>query len=268
MLSNVDKAVADSDSLRQQYEGLLNGPTTDDLDVLCDQLRSRLASYGRVSFNAQPDKLLGFLSDPSGVYKNVHMLIAEGEPQPFGYETRRRIDRSVFGDCGEQLVYGSLNLGNSGNRYWGDYCVVLRQDSGREQTSFIANSTYGYVWQPLIGLGRQVTVPIGSRATWDNVYQLMIIKFGTRLIEEWRAYNIPAINTMVCGFFDCIEAQICHPITIADIQEVRVHQTTQLQALLAQDLPAPMPGDQELKETHDLVLRELGRRGIRVIVSD
>lgn len=229
---------------------------------------SLLASNARVTINSSFAGLAGFLRD--GVFLNIHELVRQGKaPAGEAYRLRQDVERRLgFNVAGKKIVYGSLNTGNCGCRFFGDYCIVLRTDAVRNRVSFLQENSFAYFGHSYIGARNLGRVKMGSMATWSNHHELAVVKLNRQLSRQVRAYDVPAINALVCGYFNTIEAHVHGPVTLGDVEEVRIHHLTQSRADLFSRLANLDLDDRFFLQTHEGLVSALDRSKIRIDIKD
>ncbi len=262
---NVELAEADAAPLKAEYRRVLRKVTPAAIKYFEAHFRSNL----RVSINCEIQALAGFLD--ANEYKNHWQRVEEGLTEPGENDTiRLAVEKGVlgFGDAGSNIIYGSANTGNSGARFYGNVCLVLRTDSVKDRVSFLKENSMNYFYQAMTGTRQIAKVPAGTRATWENVHQLAAVKVGAaQVTRHLNSYDIPSVNAAVCGFFDCLEAQVFGVITPKDIEEVRIHQVEYIRSRVQAERPRLNEADAITLQFSRTAFGLLDSKNIRIDVS-
>jgi hypothetical protein len=261
---NVVLAESDHADLVAIYkDALLRGPLG-----LVQQFEALIRAAGRVGINCHPSGLVGFLEE--GVYKNLHQLVSAGKVVPGAdYGFRLFVERALgYGECGQKIIYGSLNIGNGGCRFYGDYCVVLQTNAVRDRVSFLRHNAFSYITRTALGAAVQAGVPPGSRSTWESVPMLAVAKLQ-EVLASLRGYNVPALQEAVAGYSDCLEAHIYGPVERSQVEEIRVPLALIVRILYLRGRvwkTPPLPPEDELfLRTHNTVLDTIERYNLRLV---
>jgi hypothetical protein len=107
----------------------------------------------RMAVNIPAHGLLLFLRDRH--YKNAYERVADAGDQAAPSATRRGVDDALFPAPlkPRDHYFGATVLGGTGVRYYGDYCIVLKEDSAiiPDQTQVIDRNSYDMMFAPLVG---------------------------------------------------------------------------------------------------------------------
>jgi hypothetical protein len=126
----------------------------------------------RMSVNIPPHALLLFFND--GRYKNGYELkprAGSGEGGPSA--TRRRVDAALFPGSDRppaKHYFGAVVLGGSGVRYYGEYCVVLKETQKviPDDTQVLDRNSYDAIFAPLAGLEPLDKIMERLRGRWGR----------------------------------------------------------------------------------------------------
>jgi hypothetical protein len=118
-----------------------------------DVVASRRDLGLRMAVNIPAYALLLFLRE--GHYKNAYERWVEAGDKAAPSPTRCTVDDALFppplrpGD----YYFGAVVLGGTGVRYYGDYCIVLKEDASviPEGTQMLDRNSYDIVFAPLAG---------------------------------------------------------------------------------------------------------------------
>jgi hypothetical protein len=259
---NVAIAIADRGALCDRYaETVPTAPLG-----LTPHFEARVKKLGRVSMNCQPSALVGFLRD--GNYKNLHELIAEHHITPGADYGVRLAVETALGYAGHHrnLIYGSLNIGNAGCRFYGPYCVVLKPDSVAERVVFLEQNSMGYFGLRFVGDQFDGKLEEGVWAREADVYMLAVCKLVERL-KAMRGYDVPAMCDAVAGYFDSIEAHIYGEVLAEHIEEIRVAPELLVQFLYLKSRKKRSVDEAVWYRTHAKVLAAIERKNIRLRVA-
>lgn len=226
--SNVWLAAADEPNLEERFLSCIRPAENDEL------METRLHKYVRilrdnlsVSINLHPESLINFMHDERIRYVNLHdNLRANAIP---GYDKelaskRSAIDEMAFKYDGQRLNFGAVNLGdNVGLISYGAACIILRSEDIKNRVSFLENNVFSYYNES--GGAISFNIPSGSRALWDTVPKLAIIKLNTALFEPAEITCEELSSLLLLSEGDkatdrYIEAQIFPPIHRATISKI------------------------------------------------
>jgi hypothetical protein len=103
----------------------------------------------RMAVNIPAYALLLFLKQ--GQYKNAYERAPRIGKETKPSETRLTVDRALFPTPppANERYFGAAVLGGAGVRYYGDYCVVLKEESVSEDTQVLDRNSYDAVFPPL-----------------------------------------------------------------------------------------------------------------------
>ena len=97
--------------------------------------------------NISPEALLGFLS--KNRYENTYeRKAAIGEHQKVN-RIRDSVDRALFGNHAPKYYFGAVALGGCGVRFYGEYCLVIRDDVVEPSTQIIDRNSWDMEFEPL-----------------------------------------------------------------------------------------------------------------------
>ncbi len=258
---NVQLAQQDLPFLTQRYTGALQRCPPG----LALQFEVRIRDFGRVGINCKPSGLVGFLDE--GLYRNLHQLVGLGRiPPGTDYGVRLMVENRLgYQAIGIDICYGSLNTGNCGCRFFGDYCVVLQQDAIKDRVAFLEKNAFSFFGMDLLGgpiAGQRL--PKGCRATWDNVSKLALAKLYP-MLAGISSLDVPAMNDAIAGYSETIEAHIFGPIRRQDIEEVRLPSERLVRVMYLRGSKSLSSDDQLFLNTHGMVLERLEHFKIRVV---
>jgi len=135
----------------------------------------------RMAVNIPAHALLLFLRE--GAYKNAY----EREPQigenAGPSETRRKVDAALFPapPSPHDRYFGAAVLGGTGVRYYGDYCIVLKEDKTivPDDTQVLDRNSYDTLFSPL----NRVNEPLAT--------------IVTRLSGQWATDLVPMVKLKI-----------------------------------------------------------------------
>jgi len=111
----------------------------------------------RMAVNIPARALLLFLRE--GRYRNTYERPADiGQKDAAPSKTRREVDAALFPSpmSPRQYYFGAAVLGGTGVRYYGDYCLVLKQSALAPDTQILDRNSYDTVFEPFTDLQESV----------------------------------------------------------------------------------------------------------------
>jgi hypothetical protein len=124
----------------------------------------------RMAVNIAAHALLLFLRD--GRYKNAYERRAEMGDAAAPSATRIAVDTALFPPPASAADYyfGAAVLGGTGVRYYGEYCVVLKEDPQvvPDDTLVLDRNSYDVMFEPLKGCGPVDGIVKRLRGQWDD----------------------------------------------------------------------------------------------------
>jgi hypothetical protein len=185
----------------------------------------RVRRDGRISVNMHQRVLSSFLSLQR--HLNMHEWVASVSPftsipreeifrQRLGefYEPRIAFD-SCFED-GQSFRYGALNIGGLGAWFYGEYCILLREEvSGRDVTYLRSDSLKAYV---LPGLRIDESAIRRDAAPHAHRHCLAVLKHAKEVPliaeDQWAG--------MLCSNNELIEAIFTVELTLDQVESIRM----------------------------------------------
>jgi len=130
----------------------------------------------RMAVNIPAHGLLLFLRDRR--YKNAYEGAAAAGDQAMPSPTRRSVDAALFpaplrpGD----YYFGATVLGGTGVRYYGDYCLVLKEDPAiiPDDTQVLDRNSYDMVFAPLADREPLADIAARLRGQWARDLLAMV----------------------------------------------------------------------------------------------
>jgi len=135
-----------------------------------DVISSRPDIGLRMAVNIPAHALLLFLRD--GRYKNAYEQPTEAGEPTSPSPTRQRVDAALFPPPLEpdKHYFGATVLGGTGVRYYGDYCLVLKEDEKilPKDTQVLDRNSYDMVFPPLDGCEPLPDIAQRLRGEWGS----------------------------------------------------------------------------------------------------
>ena len=162
-----------------------------------------LVEHGaRVVINIGADGLLAVLGGER--YKNKYELKTLGGPERKPSPRRVSVDKMLgFMPDGRDWYFGAVALGGAGVRFYGEYCLVLR-DSVRGTTLLDRNS-YDLTDPPLDQISDVVTA---LRGTWNDLPSIFKLKILPHLQDIERLVTVGVLSELVLHDEDFIEVHM------------------------------------------------------------
>ena len=124
----------------------------------------------RMAINVPAHGLLLFLRDAR--YKNAYERVSDAGDTAGPSATRRKVDGALFPAPLEprEHYFGAAMLGGTGVRYYGDYCIVLKEDPAiiPDETQVLDRNSYDMVFAPLDGCEPLFAIVERLRGKWST----------------------------------------------------------------------------------------------------
>jgi hypothetical protein len=191
----------------------------------------------RCVVNIGADALLKFFKDKK--YRNTYDL-ETGSKRPFPLvgekhevsPTRRHVDTLVeFGGPPENFYFGAVALSGSGIRFYGEYCLYLRQDVMESRNpSVLDRNSYDLIHPPLSQrVGTNATdagpakIEVGwLKATWnEDLSDMLVMKVAPTIDAENRLVTPGAVAEGVLADEDFAEVHLKGTFTPDEVEEIR-----------------------------------------------
>ena len=130
----------------------------------------------RMAVNIPAHALLLFLRDKH--YKNAYERLAEAGDSSGPSPTRQSVDDALFPVPLQPRdhYFGATVLGGTGVRYYGDYCIVMKEDSQTipDNTQVLDRNSYDMVFPPLAGREPLPDIAQRLRGQWAHDLLAMV----------------------------------------------------------------------------------------------
>lgn len=140
----------------------------------------------RMAVNIPAYALLLFLRQ--GRYKNAYERPPQIGQKAKPSETRRKVDKALFPEApqAEGRYFGAAVLGGTGVRYYGDYCVVLKEEKTvvPDDTQVLDRNSYDVAFSPLKDLDE----------TLDEVVERLRGRWGADLVPIAKLKILPELG--------------------------------------------------------------------------
>lgn len=225
----------------------------------------------RMGVNMPAHALLLFLRDQR--YKNAYERRPEAGSQGASSDTRRRVDAALFPPPKrpQDHYFGAALLGGTGVRYYGDYCVVLKEQATviPDNTQVLDRNSYDAVFSPLSNVEEALpTVIQRLRGEWaDDLLPIAKLKVLTGLADAPRLATAGTASEALLHDESFVEVHKPGSFGPDDVHEVR---ESPADAAVEADLAARRARGQILSPEEDIWLtrrlevdREMAARGLR-----
>lgn len=157
----------------------------------------RQAKKSSAVINVTLDYLYNLIAGKSITY-STYQLQTDGEARDFVRsefdKERLGIEGTLFGSYGSNIRYAALSLDGSGLKSYGDYTIILSDESVRLRTTLLEENSYSFIRRHKILAGDKI--PKGYRALWKERYQLAIAKLMEKiLLTKETNYAIIALKS-------------------------------------------------------------------------
>jgi hypothetical protein len=175
----------------------------------------------RAVINIGARSLCSFLADTHyrNAYERSAVVGVEHTARPS--ERRVAVDQLLFGDDGREYYYAAVSLGGVGCRFYGEFCLVLRQSETRNAGVFDRNS-YDLTVPPLDAAEAREELVRALRGTWtEDVIAMLTVKVAPELPSGNRLTTPGQLSDLVLRDEDFAEVHLRQKITRDSIEEVR-----------------------------------------------
>src|SRR5207253_1015978 len=116
-----------------------------------------------------------------GQYKNAYERRPDAGGSGAPSSTRRQVDAALFPlpKRPEHHYFGAAVLGGTGVRYYGEYCLVLKEDKAviADDTQVLDRNSYDAMFPPLAGSDPLPTIVARLRGEWrDDLLPIVKLK--------------------------------------------------------------------------------------------
>jgi hypothetical protein len=167
-------------------------------------------------------------------YKNSYDLgktrLLGDEPQTKDSKRREIVDRAIFRATGvapDRLYFGAVELNGCGVRFYGDYCLVMREACQTEwvldRNSYdIARAPLASFTNGLLNESRMVDSLRAISGKWkDDLSHMLVIKTFGSVSATTRRLTVGQISNAVLNDEDYVEVLRNGSFNLNDIEEVR-----------------------------------------------
>lgn len=181
----------------------------------------------RMVVNVPASGLLGFIRDNK--YKNAYErpvvaggpATAEKSREPSG--TRKEVDALLLGDKAGQYYFGAVAFGGTGVRFYGEYCLVLRQQDVGPSTRVFDRNSYDLVRPPLSDVSDKARLVRTLRGQWaQHLVDMVTLKILPKLCGTHRLITAGMISDATLHDEDFVEVHRRGSFSTREIEEVRV----------------------------------------------
>jgi hypothetical protein len=174
----------------------------------------------RAIINMGARALTSFVED--NAYKNAYERPrVEDDRVAEPSERRLAVDRLLFGDEARNRYFAAASLGGIGCRFYGEYCVVLKQGHAGSAGIFDRNS-YDLAAPPLDDASDRAAIVQTLRGNWSSdVVDMITAKVLPEVPDTNRLTTPGQISDLVLRDEDFAEVHIGQPITRESVEEVR-----------------------------------------------
>lgn len=226
----------------------------------------------RMVVNISGEALLEFIK--AGRYLNAYQRpVLMGKERGVS-KIRQRVDTLLGYKRPQDIYFGAVALGGCGVRFYGEYCLVLKDPAGPNQLRLFERNPYNLVVEPLRRRAQNPAFVKGLFGDWTNdLTSILVLKVLPQLPVDNRLVTAGTVADGVLQDEDFVEVHRTGSFGVADIDEVRVPAQAVTQAL---DIRARCAEPEAVSATemlwlaqHDRSLRQIRQAGIacRVVGS-
>lgn len=168
----------------------------------------------RMVVNIGAASLLSFLR--SKKYLNAYQAPLVGTPQAAVSDTRLEVDELLGLDPPSGYYFGAIAAGGTGVRFYGEYCMVLRDVPA--QTQILDRNSYDLVRSPLNTLQNAVGQ---LRGTWEQRVAMLTLKILPELAGARTVITLGTISDAILHDEEFAEVHRAASFAPADLEEVR-----------------------------------------------
>lgn len=180
----------------------------------------------RMVVNVPASGLLGFIRDKK--YKNAYerpvvagSAGAEKKREPSA--TRMEVDSLLFRHQLKHYYFGAVAVGGTGVRFYGEYCLVLKQQHVARSTRVFDRNSYDLVRPPFSDIDNKDQLVATLRGTWDlHLVDMVTMKVLAKLVGLHRLLTAGIVSDALLHDEDFVEVHRRGSFSTAQIEEVRV----------------------------------------------
>lgn len=174
----------------------------------------------RATINMGARGLASFIAEDA--YKNAYERprLEDGQVATPS-ERRLAVDSLLFGDEAPNRYFAAVSLGGLGCRFYGEYCVVLKQDHDANAGLFDRNS-YDLAAPPLDSASDRPALVDTLKGNWsEHVVDMITAKVLPEVPDTNRLTTPGQVSDLVLRDEDFAEVHIGRRITRESVEEVR-----------------------------------------------
>lgn len=177
-----------------------------------------------MTVNIGADALVSFLR--SGDYKNIYENPVVGGKRRAPSKERKEVDALLgFGAEASKYYFGAVSLGGTGVRFYGEYCMVIRNSRVTGLTRIFDRDSYDLLQPPLSGRGvaKMKRIVKALSGTWGkDVIDMIVMKTLPRLPAAQHLITVGSVSSLVMTDQEFVEVQLKDKIHRADLEEIRM----------------------------------------------
>lgn len=172
----------------------------------------------RMVVNIPPDALLGFLR--VGRYQNAYeRKVAIGLSPNNVNERRRRVDQLLFESEAGRYYFGALALGGCGVRFYGEYCMVLREVA--PETRLMDRNSWDIEFEPLNRCDPKEVVRFLKGQWGSDATHIAKLKVLPQLMERVRLTTTGTVSEALLNDESFVEVHKKDSFVPKDLYEIR-----------------------------------------------
>jgi hypothetical protein len=219
---------------------------------------SRAGGGVRVVFNMSNEYIPTFCSAASGGYKNSYDLgktrsLGDSNPEPKRRELVDHVLTNVTGIPAQEIYFGAVEVNGSGVRFYGDYCLVLK-DAPDDDPWILDRNSYDIArpplaWRGSLDLKQMIKSAESILGKWKtDLGHILVVKTFSSVRVNSRRLTVGQISNAVLNDEDYVEVLRSCSFTANHIAEVRTSATDAARESVIADrsLHGPVPSAHEL----------------------
>ena len=177
----------------------------------------------RMVINIGADALLKFLD--TGEYKNIYENPVIGGTARQPSKERIEVDDLLgFSGGAKNYYFGAAALGGTGVRFYGEYCMVIREQRVHDDTQLLDRDSFDLLLPPLVTNDKTKRHQIANylKGKWgEDLVEMLIMKMLPNLRGARHLITVGHVSELVMSDQEFVEIHLENTIRWTDLEEIR-----------------------------------------------
>lgn len=229
MIKNFDQNYFNLDPWPQRLNAYLQNATNPFVDANVEAIRRCLSDADtglRMVVNIGAASLLSFLETKRYLNAYDAPIVGHDRRPAIVSDTRREVDALLDLNPPYGYYFGAIAAGGTGVRFYGEYCMVLREVP--ERTQIFDRNSYDLVRSPLRGV---TNAPRQLRGTWEQRVAMLTLKILPELEHARTVVTLGTISDAILHdeeFAEVHRGSTFHPTDLEEVREPPEDETVAL----------------------------------------